>query len=56
MASTALRKIFLGHGGSPVWRDLKDFIQDRLRLAWDEFNREPTAGKSTKERLEAMRR
>jgi predicted nucleotide-binding protein len=47
-------KIFIGHGGSSAWRDLKDFIQDRLRLPWDEFNREPTAGLSTKERLEAM--
>jgi predicted nucleotide-binding protein len=47
-------KIFIGHGRSPVWRDLKDFIQDRLKLTWDEFDREPTAGLSTKERLEAM--
>jgi predicted nucleotide-binding protein len=47
-------KIFIGHGRSATWRDLKDFIQDRLRLQWDEFNREPTAGKSTKERLEEM--
>jgi predicted nucleotide-binding protein len=47
-------KIFIGHGGSSAWRDLKDFIQDRLHLPWDEFNREPTAGFSTKERLEAM--
>ena len=47
-------KIFLGHGRSAVWRDLKDFVQDRLKLPWDEFNREPTAGMSTKERLEAM--
>lgn len=47
-------KVFIGHGGSPVWRDLKDFLQDRLGLTWDEFNREPTAGLSTKDRLEAM--
>jgi predicted nucleotide-binding protein len=47
-------KVFIGHGRSAVWRDLKDFVQDRLRLQWDEFNREPTAGKSTKERLEEM--
>lgn len=46
--------IFIGHGASPVWRDLKDFLHDRLGLPWDEFNREPTAGLSTKERLEAM--
>jgi predicted nucleotide-binding protein len=47
-------KIFIGHGRSQAWRDLKDFLQDRLGLAWDEFNREPTAGISTKERLETM--
>jgi predicted nucleotide-binding protein len=37
-----------------MWRDLKDFIQDRLGLEWDEFNREPTAGLSTKECLLTM--
>ena len=47
-------KIFIGHGGSQAWRDLKDFIQDRLKLTPDDFNREPTAGLSTKERLETM--
>ena len=53
--STGTRsRIFLGHGQSPVWRDLKDFIQDRLELPWDEFNREATAGLSTKERLQKM--
>ena len=30
------------------------FLQDRLHLDWEEFNREPVAGFSTKERLEAM--
>lgn len=47
-------KVFIGHGRSAAWRDLKDFIQDRLGLQWDEFNREPSAGLSTKERLESM--
>jgi predicted nucleotide-binding protein len=37
-----------------VWKDLKDFISERLELPWDEFNREPAAGLATKERLEAM--
>ena len=46
--------IFIGHGRSKVWQDLKDFLQDRLNLDWDEFNREPVAGYSTKERLEQM--
>lgn len=44
-------KIFIGHGRSSVWRDLKDFLQDRLNLEWDEFNREPVAGRSNKEVL-----
>ncbi len=47
-------RIFIGHGRSPVWRDLKDFLHERLRLEWDEFNREPTAGHTTKERLAEM--
>jgi predicted nucleotide-binding protein with TIR-like domain len=46
--------IFIGHGRSLVWRELKDFIVDRLRQDYEEFNREATAGISTKERLEAM--
>lgn len=48
------KRIFLGHGGSVLWRDLKDFLTDRLTLPWDEFNREPVAGKSNKERLQEM--
>jgi predicted nucleotide-binding protein len=47
-------KIFIGHGGSPTWKDLKDFLQDRLHLAWDEFNREANAGKTTIERITEM--
>ena len=46
--------IFIGHGQSELWRDLKDFIVDRLGLEFEEFNREPTAGRSTKERLLEM--
>lgn len=33
---------------------LKDFLVDRLNLQFEEFNREPTAGRSTKERLLEM--
>jgi predicted nucleotide-binding protein len=47
-------KIFIGHGRSRIWRDLKDFVHERLGLPWDEFNRESTPGISTKERLETM--
>jgi predicted nucleotide-binding protein len=47
-------RIFIGHGRSPLWRELKDFLAERLGLPWDEFNREPVAGYPTSERLEAM--
>jgi predicted nucleotide-binding protein len=47
-------RIFIGHGESRLWKDLKDFLSERLHLEWDEFNREPAAGLSTKERLQAM--
>lgn len=47
-------RVFIGHGRSPLWRELKDFILDRMKLPWDEFNREPVAGLATSERLQAM--
>lgn len=46
--------VFIGHGRSLVWRDLKDFIQDRLGLPWDEFNRVPVAGVTNITRLSQM--
>ncbi|BDD87014.1 TIR domain-containing protein [Desulfofustis limnaeus] len=46
--------VFIGHGRSQVWRDLKDFVQDRLRLPWDEFNRVPVAGVTNIARLSEM--
>lgn len=46
--------IFIGHGRSPAWRDLKDFVQDRLRLPYDEFNRVPVAGITNIARLSEM--
>lgn len=52
--ASAANKVFIGHGGSPAWRELKDFLRDRLGLSWEEFGREPTAGMSTLERLQAM--
>lgn len=47
-------RVFIGHGHSTMWKVLKDFLSERLKLSYDEFNREPTAGLSTKERLEEM--
>jgi predicted nucleotide-binding protein len=46
--------IFIGHGRSLVWRELKDFISERLSLPWDEFNRDSVAGIATTERLVQM--
>jgi predicted nucleotide-binding protein len=46
--------VFIGHGRSPLWKDLKDFIQDRLQLPWDEFNRVPVAGVTNIARLSEM--
>ncbi|WP_437186084.1 TIR domain-containing protein [Planctomicrobium sp. SH668] len=47
-------KIFIGHGRSAAWRDLKDFLQDRLHLPWDEFNRVSAAGITVVARLSRM--
>jgi predicted nucleotide-binding protein len=46
--------VFIGHGGSAAWRELKDFVQDRLSLPWDEFNRVPVAGVTSIARLSEM--
>jgi predicted nucleotide-binding protein len=46
--------VFIGHGGSKAWKDLKDFVQDRLHLPWDEFNRVPVAGNTNIARLSEM--
>ena len=46
--------IFIGHGQSKLWRDFKDFLQDRLNLPWDEFNRVPVAGVTNIARLSEM--
>jgi hypothetical protein len=53
-ASRVGTNIFIGHGGAGAWRDLKDFVQDRLRLPWDEFNRVPVAGVTNIARLSEM--
>jgi predicted nucleotide-binding protein len=52
---TAQRKtVFLGHGRSSAWRELKDFLRDRLHLAVDEFNSVSAAGIPTVTRLEEI--
>ncbi|OLP01094.1 hypothetical protein BVU76_17455 [Mycolicibacterium porcinum] len=56
MAATAQlgSRVFIGHGGSAQWRELKDYLQDQLGVPVDEFNRVPTAGYSTIARLNEM--
>jgi predicted nucleotide-binding protein len=46
--------VFIGHGRSLVWRELKDFLEERLGLSVDEFNRVPVAGIATSARLSEM--
>lgn len=46
--------VFIGHGSSHIWRELKDFVQDRLGMPWDEFNRVPVAGVTNIARLSEM--
>lgn len=47
-------RVFIGHGGSPQWRELKDYVQDQLGVPVDEFNRVPAAGYTTIVRLSEM--
>jgi len=47
-------RIFIGHGHSLVWLELRDFLENKLVLLTDEFNRDSTAGLTTPERLEQM--
>jgi predicted nucleotide-binding protein len=46
--------IFIGHGNSPVWRELRDFLEKRLHLSVEEFNSVSVAGVPTVTRLEEM--
>ncbi len=48
------KKIFIGHGRSLLWRELKDYLEDDLGLECDEFNRVATEGITITERLSQM--
>ncbi len=48
------KTVFIGHGGSPIWLELKEFLKDRLQLTVDEFNTVPPAGIPTVIRLEEL--
>ena len=46
--------VFIGHGRSPQWRELKDYVYETLGLAYEEFNRAPVAGLAITERIDQM--
>ncbi len=50
-SETKRTTVFIGHGRSKDWMDLRDFIVRRLKLDHEEFNRESAAGLSVTERL-----
>ena len=54
LTKTLSPKVFLGHGRSLVWHQLKAFLSDRLHLTCDEFNAESVAGRPTTERLQTL--
>jgi predicted nucleotide-binding protein len=47
-------RVFIGHGRSPTWMQLRDFLQDELHVCWDEFERVSPAGVTNTDRLAAM--
>lgn len=48
------RKIFIGHGQSKEWMVLRDLIEDEFGLEYEEFDREPQAGRNVQACLEGM--
>lgn len=49
-------KIFIGHGRSSHWRDLKDFLQDHHGFDVEAFETQPRAGYTIPEVIEGMAR
>lgn len=48
------KRVFIGHGHSPLWQELRDYLDGALHLEWDEFNRRPVAGITHVDRLKEM--
>jgi predicted nucleotide-binding protein len=46
--------IFIGHGHAAAWRELKDFLRDRLEVPVSEYNTVSAAGVATAERLKEL--
>jgi hypothetical protein len=53
-AGATLKTVFIGHGRSPLWRELMDFIEKRLKLHVEEFNSVSAAGITTVDRLSTL--
>lgn len=51
---TRRSRVFIGHGKSLVWLQLRDFLRDRLLCDWEEFNRVPVAGLTVVDRISKM--
>jgi hypothetical protein len=47
-ARPSRKRVFFGHGHYQAWRDIKDFVVERLGLDYEEFNRDPSAGNPTR--------
>jgi hypothetical protein len=47
-------RVFVGHGSSKSWLELSNFLESRLSLSTDEFNRVSAVGKTTVSRLQEM--
>ena len=47
-------KVFIGHGHSPIWRELKDFLQDDLRLNCVAFEMVSIVGNTISDELATM--
>ena len=48
------KTVFIGHGHSPLWLKVKEYLEGSLHLKWEEFNRVPAAGVTTVDRLKDM--
>lgn len=46
--------VFIGHGRSLMWRELKDYVHEKLHLPYDEFNRVAIGGVTNIDRLSQM--
>lgn len=54
LAEMRRKRVFVGHGHSRQWLEVKVFLEERLKLHTDEFNRESIAGVPVPLRLQKM--